>query len=154
MTLPPPLELFRKFIRFGSATRPLKLLYSPDTRIVSILGYDHVWYKICLRQCPKYKVCTMSWFCNVLIYFLQKEHGAPSPSTKGECEPRDRVQGTRCKRKRHWRVQRNEMKTKMLVCAKERASFLSQEGEVGKLGQATFPRQNNSYSHFQATCDL
>ena len=47
---------------------------------------------------------------------------------------------------------KNEMKTKMLACAKECASFLSQEGEVGKLGQATFPRQNNSYSHFQATC--
>ena len=27
MTLPPPLEFFRKFIRFGRATRPLVSLY-------------------------------------------------------------------------------------------------------------------------------
>ena len=77
---------------------------------------------------------------------MVRNHQVQKASVNQETEYK--VQGARS----HWCVQRNEMKTKMLVCAKERASFLSQEGEVGKLGQATFPRQNNSYSHFQATC--
>ena len=64
---------------------------------------------------------------------MARHHQVQKASVNQETEYK--VQGARG----HWRVQRNEMKTKMLVCAKERASFLSQEGEVGKLGQATFP---------------